>query len=36
MGYSFYIMSDFENGLISRTFGAFSGGFFDGTFLNDL
>ena len=36
MGYSFYIMADFENALISRIFGVFWSGFLHKTTLNDL
>ena len=36
MGYSLCMMADFQNGLISRAFGAFWGGFLHRTTVNDL
>ena len=36
MGYSLYIMADFQNALISRIFSVFWNGFFHRTTLNDL
>ena len=36
MGYSLCMMSDFKNGLISRIFDVFWGGFLQRTTLNDL
>ena len=36
MGYSLCMMADFQNGLISRIFGAFWSGFLQRTTLNDL
>ena len=36
MGYSLCMMADFQNGLISRVFGAFLGGFLSRTTVNDL
>ena len=36
MGYSLCMMADFQNGLISRIFRAFSSGFLHRTTLNDL
>ena len=36
MGYSLCMMADFQNGLISRTFGVFPRGFLHRTALNDL
>ena len=36
MGYSLYIMADFENGLISRIFGVFWSSFLHRTILNDF
>ena len=36
MGYSLCMMADFENGLISRIFGAFSSCFLHTTNVNDL
>ena len=36
MGYSLYIMADFENALISRIFGVFYSGFLHRTTLKDL
>ena len=35
MGYSLCMMAHFENGLISRIFGLFSGGFLHITTVND-
>ena len=34
MGYSLCMMADFQNGLISRIFGAFSSGFMHRTTVN--
>ena len=34
MGYSLCMMTDFQNGLISRIFGLFSGGFYRKTTVN--
>ena len=36
MGYSLYMMADFQNALISRIFGVFSSGFLHTTTLNDF
>ena len=36
MGYSFWIMGDSENGLISRIFSVFWSGFLQRTTVNDL
>ena len=36
MGYGLCIMVDFQNGLISRIFGAFWSGFLHRTSVNDL
>ena len=36
MGYSLCMMADFQNGLISRTFGVFWSGYFNRTILNGL
>ena len=36
MGYSLCIRADFQNALISRTFGVFSSGFLHGKTVNDL
>ena len=36
MGYSRCMMADFQNGLISRIFGAFWSGFLQGTTVNDF
>ena len=36
MGYRLCIMADFQNGLISGIFGAFSSGFLHRTTVNDL
>ena len=36
MGYSFCLMADFQNGLISRIFSVFWSGFLHKTTLNDL
>ena len=36
MGYSLCMMAYVQNGLISRIFGVFWSGFFNGTTLNDL
>ena len=36
MGCSLCMMADFENGLISRVFGAFWSGFLHRTTVNDL
>ena len=36
MGYSFFMIPDFQNGLISRIFGAFWSGFLQGTTINDF
>ena len=36
MGYSLFMMADFQNGLISRIFGVYSSGFLETTTLNDL
>ena len=36
MGYSLCMMADFQNGLISRVFGAFWGGFLHRTTVNVL
>ena len=36
MGYSLWMMADFQNGLISRIFGVFWSGFLQRTTLNDL
>ena len=36
MGYSLSMIADFQNGLISRIFGAFWSGFFQGTTVNDF
>ena len=36
MGYSLYMMADFQNGLISRIFGVFWSGFLHRTTVNDL
>ena len=35
-GYSLCMMADFQNGLISRIFSAFSSGFLHRTTVNDL
>ena len=36
MGYSLCMMADFQNGLISRVFGAFWSGFLQRSTVNDL
>ena len=36
MGYSLCMMADFQNGLISRRFGAFWSGFLQRSIVNDL
>ena len=36
MGYSFCMIADFQNGLISRIFGVYWKGFLHRTTLNDL
>ena len=36
MGYSLCMMTDFQNGLISRIFGVFWSGFLHRTTLNDI
>ena len=36
MGYSLCMMADFQNGLISRMFSVFWGGFLRQTTVNDL
>ena len=36
MGYSLFLMADFQNGLISRIFGLFSSGLLHRTTVNDL
>ena len=36
MGYSLWMMADFQNALISRIFGVFSSGFVYRTTVNDL
>ena len=36
MGYSLYMIADFQNGLISRIFSVFSSGFFHRTTQNNL
>ena len=36
MGYSLWMMADFENALISRIFGVFWTGFLQRTTVNDL
>ena len=36
MGYSLCLMADFQNGLISGTFGVFSSGLLNRTSINDL
>ena len=36
MGYSLWMMADFQNGLISGIFGVFLSGFLHRTTLNDL
>ena len=36
MGYSLCMMADFQNGLISRIFSVFWGGFLHRTTVNDL
>ena len=36
MGYSPWIMADFQNALVSRIFGVFWSGFLNRTTLNDL
>ena len=36
MGYSLYMMADFQNALISRIFGLFSSGFLHRTTVNDF
>ena len=36
MGYSLCMMADIQNGLISRIFGVFSGGFLHRTTVNAL
>ena len=36
MGYSLCMMAHFQNGLISRAFGVFWGGFLHRTTVNDL
>ena len=36
MGYSLSMMADFQNGLISRRFGAFWSGFLHRTSVNDF
>ena len=36
MGSSLFLMADFQNGLISRIFGVFWGGFLHRTSVNDL
>ena len=36
MDYSFCLMADFQNGLISGTFGVFSSGLLNRTSINDL
>ena len=36
MGYSLFMMADFQNGLISRLFSVFWSGFLPITTLNDL
>ena len=36
MGYSLYMMADFQNCLISRIFGFFSSGFLHRNTVNDL
>ena len=36
MGYSFCMMADFQNALISRIFGVFSSGLLQRTTVNDL
>ena len=36
MGYSLFMMADFQNDLISGIFRVFSSGFFHRTTLNDL
>ena len=36
MGYSLCLMADYQNGLISRIFGPFLGGFLHRTIVNDL
>ena len=36
MGYSLWMMADFQNGLISGIFGVFLNGFLHRTTLNDL
>ena len=36
MGYSHWMMADFENGLISRIIGVFSSAFLQRTTVNDL
>ena len=36
MGYSLWMMADFQNGLISRIFSVFWSGFLHRTTLNDL
>ena len=36
MGYSLCLMADYQNGVISRIFGLFLGGFLHRTIVNDL
>ena len=36
MGYSLFMMADFQNGLISLIFGVFSSGFLHRNTVNDL